>query len=180
MDKEHILGMYRTKLNHIKLTYASLVMWSYPDIPQAFKELHREIQKNDKKGVSRLFPDIEQFVDDEVALKIATEELYASAHRAAVKELFPLTKYYCHNTGQLPALKSQPWFQFWRILRNCWSHDMKFNFNPDEKSLLPVEWSGVTIDLSMNGRELNHGDCSYEKIRELIETAQGFVQNEIA
>ena len=39
-------------------------MWSYPDIPQAFKELHREILKNDKKGVSRLFPDIEQFIEE--------------------------------------------------------------------------------------------------------------------
>lgn len=180
MNKEHLLGVYRTKINHIKLTYASLVMWSYPDIPRVFKDLHREILRNDSRGISGLFPDIEQFVDNEVALKIATEELYASAHREAVKELFPLTKYYCHSTGQLPVLKSQSWFQFWRILRNCWSHDMKFNFNPDEKSLLPVEWSGVIIDISMNGKELTHGGCSYEKIRELIEAAQEFVQYEVA
>ena len=54
-----------------------------------------------------------------------------------------------------------------------------FWFNPDEKSKIPVEWSGVTIDISMNGRELKRGDCPYEKIRELIEIAQRFVQNEI-
>jgi|GEM_PF-946510 len=180
MTKDHLLGMYRTKLNHIKLTYASLVIWSYPDMPRVFKELHQEILNSDSRGISSLFPDIERFIDDEASLKIATEELYSSAHRAAVKELLPITKYYCNSTGQLAKLKAQPWFQFWRILRNCWSHDMKFNFNPDEKSKLPVVWSGVTIDISMNGRELKHGDCSYEKIRELIEVAQKFVQNEIA
>jgi hypothetical protein len=180
MDKAHVLGVYRTTLNHIKLTYACLIMWSYPDIPRVFKELHREIIKNDNRGISGLFPNIDQFVDDDIALRIATEELYASAHRAAIKELFPLTKYYCHSTNQLSLLKSQSWFQFWRILRNCWSHDMKFNFNPDEKSRLPVEWSGVVIDISMNGKPLTHGDCSYEKIRELIEAAQEFVKYELA
>ena len=113
-------------------------------------------------------------------MKIATEELYNSAHRTAIKELLPLTKYYCNHTGQLDVLKAQPWFKFWSILRNCWSHDLKFNFNPNEKSVLPIAWSGITIDISMNGRELRHGDCSYEQIRELIETAQGFVQNDLA
>ena len=179
MDKEHLLGLYRTKLNHIKLTYASLVMWSYPDIPRVFKELHKGILKNDSRGISGLFLDIEKFVDNDTALRIATEELYASAHRAAVKELLPFTKLYCRNTNQLQLLKSQSWFQFWRILRNCWSHDMKFNFNPDEISHLPIMWSGVKIDISMNGKPLTHGDCSYEKVRELVEEAQRFVQHKI-
>ena len=180
MDKSHLLDLYRTKLNHIKLTYASLTLWSHPDIPRVFKELHREVLKNDNRGITGLFPDIELFIDDDISLKIATEELYASAHRAAVKELFPLTKYYCHSTNQLPLMKSQSWFQFWRILRNCWSHDMKFNFNPDEKLHLPVKWSEVTIDINMNGKELTHGDCSYEKIREMIEEVQSFVEHSLA
>lgn len=179
MTKDHLLGIYRTKLNLIKLTYASLIMWSYPDIPRVFKEVHRGIIENDRRGISDLFPDIDRFIDDEVSLKIAMNELYASAHRAAIKELLAITKNYCHSTGQLDELKAQPWFQFWTILRNCWSHDLTFNFNPAEKSKLPIIWSGVTIDISMEGRELRHGDCSYETIRELILTAQTFVQNEI-
>lgn len=156
-----------------------MVFWTYPDTPRVFRELHAEVLKSDNRGISKLFPDVDQLIDNENELKTATNELYTSAHRSAVKELFPLTKLYCHNTGQLDKLKLQPWFQFWRILRNCWSHDMKFNFNPDEKSLLPVTWSGVTIDISMNGRELKHSECSYEKIRELIEKAGEFVKNEI-
>lgn len=175
MTKDHLLGLYRTKLNHIQLTYASLVLWSYPDTPRFFDALHAEL-----KDIPHFFPEVSSLVHDESAMRIACEELYDSAHRSAIKELFPLTKLYCHKTGQLQALKSQPWFQFWRILRNCWSHDMTFNFNPDEKALLPVTWSGVTIDLSMNGKPLTHGRCSREKLRELIETANTYVAEKLA
>lgn len=97
-----------------------------------------------------------------------------------VKDLFPLTKTYCPDTGQLEKLKTQPWFQFWRILRNCFARDMKFNFNKDEKALLPVSWSGVTIDISLNGKALTHGQCSREKLRELIETANAFIAKDVA
>ena len=175
MTKDHLLGLYRTKLNHIQLTYASLVLWTYPDTPRFFEELHAEMS-----GFPKPFPNLLALLNDDTAMRIATEELYDSAHRSAIKELFPLTKLYCHRTGQLQALKSQPWFQFWRILRNCWSHDMTFNFNPDEKAVLPVTWSGVTLDISMNGRQLTYGQCSRDKLRELIETAQSYVSQHLA
>ena len=175
MTKDYLLGLYRTKLNHIQLTYASLVLWAYPDTPRFFKELHAEMS-----GIPKPFPNLLDLLNDETAMRISCEELYDSAHRSAIKELFPLTKLYCQNTGQLQVLKSQPWFQFWRILRNCWSHDMTFNFNPDEKALLPVTWSGVTLDISMNGQQLTHGQCSRDKLRELIETAQNYVSQQLA
>ncbi len=170
MSKDHLLGLYRTKLNHIQLTYASLVLWSYPDTPRFFEELHAEMS-----GFPKPFPNLQALLNDETAMRIACEELYDSAHRSAIKELFAITKLYCHQTGQLQALKSQPWFQFWRILRNCWSHDMTFHFSSDEKAVLPITWSGVTLDISMNGQQLTHGRCSRDKLRELIETAQDYV-----
>ncbi len=170
MNKDHLLGLYRTKLNHIKLTYASLVLWSYPDTPRFFEEIHAEIN-----GFTKPFPNLLALLNDETAMRIACEELYDSAHRSAIKELFALTKLYCHQTGQLQALKSQPWFQFWRILRNCWSHDMTFHFSSDEKAVLPITWSDVTLDITMNGQQLTHGRCSRDKLRELIETGQSYV-----
>lgn len=175
MTKDHLLGLYRTKLNHIQLTYASLVLWAYPDTPKFFEEIHAEMN-----GFPKPFPNLLALLNDDTAMHIATEELYDSAHRSAIKELFPLTKLYCHRTGQLQTLKSQPWFQFWRILRNCWSHDMTFNFNPDEKAVLPVTWSGVTLDISLNGQQLTYGRCSRDKLRELIGTAQIYVSQHLA
>lgn len=67
------------------------------------------------------------------------------------------------STGQLDKLKAEPWLSFWRILRNCFAHDMLFNFIPAERALLPVTWAGVTIDLSMKGKLLTHGNMSYAK-----------------
>ena len=174
MTKSDLLGIYRTSLNHIQLTYASLVLWSYPDTPDYFDVLYQELQ-----DIPRPFPRISVLVRDEKAMRIACEELYESAHRAALVNLLPQTKLYCHETGQLAKLKAQPWFQFWRVLRNCVAHDMRFNFNASERALLPIAWSGVTITISMNNKLLTHGLLSREKIRELVESAQAFLEQDV-
>ena len=171
MTKQELLGYYQTKMNHIQLSYASLILWSHEDMPEFFDKFHNELD-NDIK----VFPNAMVLIGDEVRMKIASEELYQSSYRSAVKELFPLTKLYCHQTKQLDDLKLQPWFQFWRILRNCWSHDMVFNLNPDEKSKLPLTWSGITLDDSINGKPLTHGVCSYKKLYELLEAGQRYAQ----
>lgn len=175
MTKSELLGVYRTSMNRIQLCYASLVLWSYPETLSFFERLYEQMD-----GIPKPFPDIVALLHDDKSMRIACEELYISAHRSALTDLFPLTKSYCHETGQLDKLKAQPWFQFWRILRNCFAHDMRFNFNNDEKALLPVTWSGVTIDISMNNKPLLHGQCSREKLRELVETANAFLVRELS
>lgn len=175
MTKQDLVGFFQTKMNLIKLSYASLILWSYEDTPTFFEVIHGELDIKVK-----VFPDAVSLVQDQPSMRIASEELYQSSYRSAVKELFPLTKLYCNQTGQLENLKAQPWFQFWRILRNCWSHDMVFNLNPDEKSQLPLTWSGVTLDESINGKPLTQGVCSYQKLYELLETVQEYVQQELA
>lgn len=169
-----LLGQYRTALNRIQLAYASLILWSYPDIPRVFDQIHDAMPDH-----VRLFPDVSRLVHDDATMRIACEDLYTLAYRSALTDLLPLTKSYCHATGQIDKLKAQPWFQFWRILRNCFAHDLKFNFNPTERALLPVVWSGVTIDLSMNGQPLRHGQMSYAKMKELIEAAQIFLLRDV-
>ena len=173
--ESELLGQYRTALNRIQLAYASLVLWSYPDTPRVFDAIYGAMP--DKL---RLFPDVERLVHDDATLKIACEDLYTLAYRSALTDLLPVTKTYCYKTGQLDKLKAQPWFQFWRILRNCFAHDMKFNFNPAERAMLPVTWSEVTIDLSMNGQALKHSQMSYAKMKELIESALSFLLRDVA
>lgn len=65
---------------------------------------------------------------------------------------------------------------------NCFAHDMvfNFNFNPAERAMLPVTWSGVTIDESMNRKPLTHGQMPYAKVHELIEAAQSFLLRDVA
>lgn len=174
ITKNELLGMYRTALNHIQLAYATLLLWSYPDTAGWFETLYGKLN-----NIPKPFPEITSFIRDKLAMKIACNELYESAHRSALKDLFALTKWYCHETGQLSKLEMQPWFQFWRILRNCLAHKMRFSFNESEKKQLPVTWSGVTIDISMNGKALTHGQFSLEKLRELIQTVYTFLENDL-
>jgi hypothetical protein len=169
-----LIGQYRTALNRIQFAYACLILWSHPDIPRVFDQIH-----NAMPDKVRLFRDVSRLIQNEATMKIACDDLYTLAYRSALTDLLPVTKSYCHATGQIDKLKNQSWFPFWRILRNCFAHDLTFNFNPAEKAMLPVVWSGVTIELSMNGQPLRHGQMSYAKMKELIETAQTFLLHDV-
>jgi hypothetical protein len=101
MDKGVLLGYYKTKLNHISLAYACVVYWQHPDSTEIFLQMHRLFLADESRGIGGLFPEIESFVRSKESLHIACEDMYASAHRTAVVELFAITKKYCHDTGQL-------------------------------------------------------------------------------
>jgi hypothetical protein len=173
--KAHLLGIYRTAVNRVQFTYASLVLWAYPDTPDYFEAIYETFPEEVKPHAHVL-----DLVRNEVELKIAGEQLYDTSYRAALNDLLALTKEYCHATGQLERLKAQAWYPLWYLLRNCFAHDMKFNFNPTERKMLPVTWRGVTIDISMNRRQLTHGQCSRAKMLELLEAAQAFVERDVA
>lgn len=79
MTKAHLLGLYRIKLNHIRLTYASLVLWAYPDTPRFFEDIYNATQ-----GFPRPFQDLNILLNDEIAMRIACVELYDSSHRSAI------------------------------------------------------------------------------------------------
>ncbi len=174
MSKQELLGIYRTAFNRIQLAYASTLLWCYPDTPAFFEELHGVLDRK-----LQIFPSISNFVNDKAALQIATEELLNLAYRAALNDLLELTKSYCHDTQQLHLLKSQPWFLFWRLIRNCFAHNMRFNFTPEEKRILPITWSGVTIHLQMNKTPLPQKVFPREKIIDLIESARIFVESDL-
>ena len=170
MSTATLLGQYRTALNHISLTYASLVLWSYPDTPEYFDAIYKRLD-----GIPRPFPQVVSLLRDPKSMRVACEELYESAHRSAITNLFPLTRRHLRTIEKLEDAKGQPWFQLFYILRNYFAHDMTFHFNDYERSLLPLAWSGVTIEASMNERQLTNGQFSREKLRELLETAHAYI-----
>ncbi len=173
--KDELLGIYRTAVNRVQLAYASLVLWSYPDTPDAFDAIYEQLPAELK-----LHHQVRALVHDPVALRIAAEHLYNTSYQAALNELLALTKEYCRATGQLAKLKEQPWYQLWCVLRNYFSHDLKFNFNTAERAMLPISWNSVTIDISMNRRPLTHGQCSREKMLELLAAAKAYIERDVA
>ena len=147
MKKEELLGIFRTSINNCKLVYASIIIFIHDDMPSFYSQWSASLK------IPRPFQDEEiiALISNEEILKIAFSELYETVHRAAIKELFEVTKYYCKESNQINTLKAQSWYQFWRILRNCFSHTFRFHFNSYDKSRLPVTWSDVTIDETMEG-----------------------------
>lgn len=123
--------------------------------------------------------DILALLNDREVSKIAFGALYDTVHRAAFKELFEVTKDYCEQTGQLSSLQSQSWYQFWRIIRNCFSHDFKFHFNDYDLSKLPVSWRSVTIDQNFEGKSLTHGDISREDLLNFLTEVSEFIENNL-
>lgn len=179
MDKLTLIDIYETKLNHIELTYASLVLWSYPDMPDVFKSIHSTVLSKRQPQVSTQYPQLAELIDNDLALQIATDKMYASAHHSAINDLLPITKQYCLASNQLDVLTSQTWYPFWEAIRKSWSHDLRLKFRNQDKAHLPVSWAGLTIDMSLHGRQLVDEKATYQKLRDLIQEAYFFILDEL-
>lgn len=176
MTKDELLGIYRTSQNNCKLVYAAIVLFSHEDMPAFYNEWSSALDFpnsfNDR--------DIAALLSDEEVSKIAFSELFDTVHRAALKELFEITKYYCSTTGQMDLFRAQTWYQFWRIIRNCFSHDFRFRFSDHDRKMLPVSWAMVTIDENLEGKPLTHGVLSREQVLNFISEVQEFVNEQLA
>jgi hypothetical protein len=75
--------------------------------------------------------------------------------RALIKETYEIIKARCNVTGKVKEFKSQKWYHFSRLIRNCISHNYLFDFKKEDLALLPVKWSHCTIDCSMNGKPIS-------------------------
>mgnify|MGYP001608326911 FL=1 len=112
--------------------------------------------------------------------EIAIKEFLTSQIRALIKESFELIKDYCDGTGQPALFKAEPWYQFARMIRNCLSHNFKFEFNKYDKGLLPVSWKTRTITSAMDGQHLELGFFGYVETWELLREYQSFAQDRLA
>ena len=176
MTKDEILGIFRTCHNNCKIVYVSKLLLLYDDTPDFFKELHQRLKILKPYKDDELLP----LLYDKKVLKIALSQLYDIVHIAALRDLFEQTKIYCSETGQEELLKEQPWYQFWRITRNCFSHDFTFQFRDYDKRKLPVSWDGFTIDASLDGTKLTHGQFSRERFWGFLSKVSSFIENDLA
>jgi hypothetical protein len=86
----------------------------------------------------------------------AQMETKRNANRSTTKNLlkegFRLTQAFCQSTGSEAKMTGQPWYQFARIIVNCFSHDFRLQFRPHDLKQLPVRFFGYTIDASQDGQ----------------------------
>jgi len=57
------------------------------------------------------------------------EQFNQMSFRNFVTEFYENTKEYCKKTDQWKQMQEQPWFHYARLVRNCFSHNNRFNFN---------------------------------------------------
>lgn len=175
MTKDNLIGIFRTEKNNYRLAYILIAQTSQDDVMNDFLQLY---QKNDSK--LKIIEGIEPLILDKNVLKIAVDQFHKTIMRAIVKELFEVIKIYCKSTDQNYLLHSQDWYQLWRIIRNCFSHDFHFRFNQYDKNFLPISWKGIEIRENMDGKQMNISHFSYENLWSLINEVEAFVEKELA
>lgn len=110
----------------------------------------------------------------------AVKEFLTSQIRALIKESFEVIKDYCEGTNQSSTLNAEVWYQYARMIRNCLSHNFRFEFNRYDKRILPVSWKGKIIDISMDGQPLKLNFFGYVESWELFMEYQAFVRNQLS
>ncbi len=110
---------------------------------------------------------------------IAIKEFLTSQIRSLIKESFELIQDYSKVTGQALLFKAEPWYPFARMIRNCLSHNFRFEFREYDRSLLPVSWKARTIISTMEGQPLALGFFGYVETWELFQEYQNFAQDRL-
>ena len=118
---------------------------------------------------------LESKPDREVALKEFTTMLL----RGLLKESFETVRAYAKANRQSAKLKAQPWYQFFRLIRNCVSHNFHFELRDSDKELLPVSWHGRTIDESLDGKPLEIAFLGYDGVWDLFSELVMFADSQL-
>lgn len=172
MNKKELLSQLENAKNNFILVLASTSLFSneksYPILNESsckfgtysinFKQITNMMRKKEDRG-------------------IACKEFINMGLRTLIKEPFELIKDYSGNTNQKQIFQSQKWYQFARIIRNCLSHNFKFQFNPYDKSLLPIVWKSKTININLDNTHLQISFFGYVEAWELFCEMNFFVKN---
>lgn len=108
-----------------------------------------------------------------------TEQLHLMAVRSAVSECYELTHDYCKKTNNYQNLQNQPWFHVIRILRNAVNHNFFIEFCKFDKTLLPLKWGKIYMDISMDNIELSHKIFLVSAALEWLEALETFINDEL-
>lgn len=112
---------------------------------------------------------------DRDSLIVTIGEFWKAARRTLIKEGFEVTRKYSDVIEG--SLKTQPWYQFARVIRNCLSHDFHFRFNKSDLKQLPVSWAGKEINASLNDKDLPSNFLDPHTTWALFSEMEAFVAN---
>jgi hypothetical protein len=108
-------------------------------------------------------------------------EFTKSVFRSLFNVSYESVKSYCEDTNQMPKFTSQPWYQFFRSIRNSLTHDFYFSLSRDKQgALIESEWNGRSILAAMDGQPLTLDFIGFSDLLEMHDVLRTFVANELA
>lgn len=114
-------------------------------------------------GRSIAFFDLAAELEDHSRSEIISSEFLLNHLHSLIRLPFELLKDYCEDFDKaakpvilMGRLKNVPWYQYTKLARNAVSHNLRFAFNPSDKSRLLVTWKGITIDSSCDGKAITY------------------------
>ena len=177
MDKAFLRGQLQTIKNNFALVQLSVAQMAQSDALQTFENT-LDVVKGHPETES--FAYIRYVYENDDLLKLATGQFRNSVLRNCLKEMFELVKLYGETHGQAQTVRAAPWYRSLRIVRNCLSHDMSLHVSGYDLKQLPVTWSGLTIDASMQDQPLPMRDfLSRPKAVELIDDVIAYVEQHV-
>lgn len=147
VTKSTLLGTLETHASNLRLANVLRVVSRGGDLASIFKSLIGP-------QPSTAFDTTIAMLEDKAKLVHVSEQVYLTLLRAAISESLELTRDYCRTTDQVAALKAQPWYTVFRLLRNALDHNFRFHFESGDLKLLPVKWQSIELTAELEGYEL--------------------------
>ena len=114
-------------------------------------------------GRTIAFSDLGAELEDRNRSEIISSQFLLNHLHSLIRLPFELLKDYCADfdrtvkpTVLFGKLRSMPWYEYTRLVRNAISHNFRFAFDERDKSRLPVTWNSITIDGNCDGQVITY------------------------
>ncbi len=176
MIKSEIISQLENVKNNYILGLSAVSLFLNEKVYPILEENNYVIFGNYKVGTKQVKNLLIKHADRSIALK----EFTKSQIRIPVKESFEIIKNYCYETNQISKFRAESWYHFIRMIRNCLSHNCKFEFSEYDKRFIPVSWNNRIINSEMDGKCLELEFFGYVETWELFSECKDFVVNRLS
>ncbi|WP_143171576.1 hypothetical protein [Rhizobacter sp. OV335] len=169
LAKQELLGQLTNAQNNYVLGLAAMSLFAEPS---SLDHLHKSQASFGSYTVK--FDQVGSLLSSEATRQDAMKEFLTMLLRALLKESFEIVRDYAEKSKQDGVFRSQSWYQFARMIRNCISHDFHFRFTPHDMKKLPITWNNRTIEAGLANQPLPIAFLGYGGTWELFQEMERF------
>jgi hypothetical protein len=169
ITKQELLGQLTNAQNNYVLGLAAMCLFTESASLEHLRKSHASFG-----GYTVQFDQVSFLLASEADRQVALKEFLTMHIRALLKESFELVRNYAEDSKQDALFRSQSWYQFARLIRNCISHDFHFRFTAHDIKEMPVTWKTRTIDANLKDKPLAISFLGYDGTWELFREMEQF------